>query len=377
MEVLVAEHAGQDCQLPAGKIVPNVLDERLNALRVVSAIDDEHRVLAHQLKSARPAHRLDALADLLVRDLPAALLKHARRGQRNGGIVELVLAEKRQTQGVKTLPVKDLTLERVREQMQRVEIRLVQRRIQRLAAFLEHRLDRRTLTVEHCVAAGLDDTGLGAGDLLQRVAQHFGVVETDVADHGSLRRRDDVRRVELAAHADLADNDVALVAGEILKADGCDHLKLGRALEDGFREWLYILGQLADIRIGDLFAVDLNALVEADEIRRGVQTGLVARLAQDGGDHRAGRALAVGAGHMDEFAFAFGVSHGVQKRLYALKAGNGALPANLMNITQSFIKSHDLGLPSVKTVKNSRDYSLSSVFCAAGQRRTAVKTLDL
>ena len=58
------------------------------------------------------------------------------------------------------------------------------------------------------------------------------MVETDVAQNGSFGRQDDVRRVKLAAHADLADDDVAFLALEVFKAQRCDHLKLGRLLKD-------------------------------------------------------------------------------------------------------------------------------------------------
>ena len=45
--------------------------------------------------------------------------------------------------------------------------------------------------------------------------------------------------------------------------------------------------------------VDLNAFRRLDQMRRREQTGANARRAQSGVDHRARRAFAVGAGHVD------------------------------------------------------------------------------
>ena len=81
--VLVGQNAGEDGQRAIRQIILNVLDERLNALRVVSAVDDEQRVLAPHVEPARPADIRKTLADLLVRDVPAALLHDGRCGERD------------------------------------------------------------------------------------------------------------------------------------------------------------------------------------------------------------------------------------------------------------------------------------------------------
>ena len=70
---------------------------------------------------------------------------------------------------------------------------------------------------------------------------------------------------------------------------------------------------------GNLLPVDLDALVEAENIGRRVKTRLVACRLKNRGEHRAGRALAVGAGDMDEFAGALGVIQFVEQRVDALK----------------------------------------------------------
>ena len=136
-----------------------------------------------------------------------------------------------------------------------------------VTARLNHSLDAFALPVAHRVAAGLDDAGLGRGDLLERVAQNLGVIETDVADDGGLGRQNHIRRVKFAAHADFADDHVAVLARKVRKADGGDELKLGWLIVHGVGQRLYGLGDLAQRLVRDVFAVDLDALVERDDIR--------------------------------------------------------------------------------------------------------------
>ena len=306
----------------------------------MSAVDDEQRVFAPHVKPARPADGGKSFADVLVRKVPTALLHDGRRGERNGCIVQLMVAKQRQLQRVEALPVEDLAGQIVGEQMNIGKIRLVKRCTDLFAPRLDHGLDRRRFTVNDRVAAGLDDAGLRCGDLLQRVAQHLRVVKADVADDCNLRRQNHICGVKFAAHADLTDNEVAVVTGKILKSQRRDHFKLGRLLEDRIREGLDILCDFADFLVGDLHAVDLDALIEADQVGAGVQARFVSGLCEHTGQHCAGRALTVRAGHMDKLQSALGMAHLVQQRADAFEAGDTALPADGMDIMQRFVKRH-------------------------------------
>ena len=232
VEILIAQNAGENCELAALEIVVNILHERLNALRVVPAVDDEKRLFAHELEASRPLHRLKPRADRLVREVPALGLERVHCRENDRRVVELMLAKERELQVLESSAGEDLTGKIVRLEPDGIKVRLVKRRADLLAAFFKDRLDGRLLPVDDSVAAGLDDTGLCRCDFLQRVAQNLGVVETDVAQNGGLRGQDDVRRVKFAAHADLADDDVAFLALEVFKAQRRDHLKLGRLLKD-------------------------------------------------------------------------------------------------------------------------------------------------
>ena len=195
----------------------------------------------------------------------------------------------------------DLTGQIVGNEVDIGKVRLVELRTDLFAPRLDHGFDRRRFAVDDRVAAGLDDAGLRRGDFLQRVAQHLGMIQTDVADDRGLRRQNDVRGVEFAAHADLADDQIAALTGKIFKAQRRDHFKLGRLLEDRIGQGLDVFCDLADVCVGDLHAANLDALVEPDEIGTGVQARFVSGLREHAGQHRAGRALAVCAGHVDEF----------------------------------------------------------------------------
>ena len=350
VEILIAQNAGEDRQLAALEIVVNILHERLNALRVVPAVDDEKRFFAHELEASRPLHRLKPRAHGLVREVPALGLERVHCRENDRRVVELVLAEKRKLQVLESSAGEDLAGKTVRLEPDGIKVRLVKRRADLLAAFFKDRLDGRLLPVDDSVAAGLDDPGLCRCDFLQRVAQNLGVVETNVAQNGSFGRQDDVRRVKFAAHADLADHDVAFFALEVFKAQRRDHLKLGRLLENRVRHGLNILGQFADGLVGDLLAVYLNALVEAENVGGRVETCFIARGLKDRGQHRAGRALAVRARDMDKFAGALRVPHFIEQRFDALEPGNAALPADSMDIVQCLFQRHNEKLLSLKSV---------------------------
>ena len=142
VEILVAEDAGEHREGPSGEIIVDVLDEGLDALRIVSAVDDEQRVFAPHVKPARPADGGKSFADVLVRKVPTALLHDGRRSERNGCIVQLMVAKQRQLQRVEALPVEDLAGQIVGEQMNIGKIRLVKRCTDLFAPRLDHGLDR-------------------------------------------------------------------------------------------------------------------------------------------------------------------------------------------------------------------------------------------
>ena len=330
--VLVGHAAVQEGDLPARQVVAKRLHQRVEALRVVAAVDDEQRVAREQLEPARPANRGKPLADGGFGDLPALCGEHLQRGQHSARVVQLMLAQQRNVQPAKRFPVEHLSVKPVRDERQRLHASAVQPRAVLSARLLEHGLDRGLLRVEHTVAAVLDDAGLRVGDLLHRIAEHLHVVEPDVDDDRRLGRRDDVGGIELAAQADFEHYDVARMARKILHRDAGDQLEFGRVFVEGVGQRLDAGRDLGQLAVGNGFVVDLHPLVEANDVRRGVQPRAVARGAEHVGQHRGGRSLAVRAGDVDEFELFLRVSHARKQRAGAAEAGDGAHPRYAVDV---------------------------------------------
>ena len=81
--------------------------------------------------------------------------------------------------------------------------------------------------------------------------------------------------------------------------------------------------------------------MEAIDVGRGVQSGAVAGLLQDGGGHRCGASLAVGARDVDEFQLLFGIAHAGQQLSGAPQTGRAALPADRMDVFNGLVCVHE------------------------------------
>ena len=151
------------------------------------------------------------------------------------------------------------------------------------------------LAADHGGGRALQDAGLFGGDLLQRLAQEARMV---VADRRDRRQSglDHVGRVEAAAHADLDHREIGRDARE------SEERRHRRDLEEGDR-LLAIdplgLGQyFVQQVVVDHLAGNADALVEAHQVRRGIDMDSVARGLGHGAQIGDQRTLAVGAGDM-------------------------------------------------------------------------------
>ena len=124
------------------------------------------------------------------------------------------------------------------------------------------------------------------------------MVVAELGDAADQRRLDDVGRVEPAAQPDLDDAGVGGRAGEGEKGGGGGRLEEAQLHRAGRFEHL---GQDGGQRlILDQPPGEADALVEADEMRAGIDMGLEPRRLQRGAQEGAGRALAVGAGDVED-----------------------------------------------------------------------------
>ncbi len=182
-----------------------------------------------------------------------------------------------------------------------------------LAGDLDRRLDARGLALDRrqCFARlrrhdrrhpRLENAGLLPRDLAYGIAEVLGVVERDRRDHAGQRVLDHIGRVQPSAQPDLEQEHIRRVARKKHEPGG------GRDLEHG--DGRAGIGALA---FGQRFAellvrgeasfmpgfAEAKALVEAHEMRRGVDVHGEPRRLQDRAHEGDGGALAVGAGDMD------------------------------------------------------------------------------
>lgn len=136
-----------------------------------------------------------------------------------------MFAEQRQLQVLESSAGEDLTGKTVRLQADRIEVRLVKLCADLLAARFKHRLHRRLLAVNDSVAAGLMIPDLVAA-IFSSVSPRTSVWSSPMLHRTRrLGGQDHVCRVKFAAHADLADYDVAFFALEVFKAQRRNHFK--------------------------------------------------------------------------------------------------------------------------------------------------------
>ena len=146
--------------------------------------------------------------------------------------------------------------------------------------------------------AALDDRGLLARDLGDRVAEPVHVVEVDVG-HDGHPAVPGVRRIEPPAQPDLDERDVRPDLGEPGEDDRRQQLELGRlavAARDPIGHAEHATDQPGEVVGGDRPPVDADPLAIGHEVRLGRRTDPIA----GGPERRVGEgehaALAVGAG---------------------------------------------------------------------------------
>ena len=184
-------------------------------------------------------------------------------------------------------------------------------------------------------AARTVDVSLLEADRLARVAEEGDVVDADRRDDGGVGV-DRVDGVKTAAEPDLEDHDVELVLAE----DPEDGER--RVFEVGER---HVAAGLLDRAEGvhEAFVVyfapvDYAALVEADEVRRGVHAGRVARRAVDALEHRAGRALAVRAAHGNDGSGREVEPHALDHGLHAIESEVDGLRVQHFDVREPRVK---------------------------------------
>ena len=165
--------------------------------------------------------------------------------------------------------------------------------------------------------ARFDDARLLRRNTGQCFPQPLLMIVLDVGDDTD-QGRNDISGIQPSAQTGFPDHQVALLLGEVAQGHNGHDLKEGGVL--GSRILPQIRGRRVTGRLpppflqqrlhlgdeppyiarGDRVTVDLDALTKGDQVRRGEQADAQARRPIDALQHRAGRALPVGAGDVDE-----------------------------------------------------------------------------
>ena len=145
---------------------------------------------------------------------------------------------------------------------------------------------------------GLKMPDLSRGDVLQRGAQHLGVVEADVGHHGHLAV-DHVGAVPPSSQSHLDHGHVDRFVGEPGQGGRGEQLEPGRALLHHRLDPRQGLELLDEGQVVDGLPVAGEALVDPAEVGAGVGADGEALSAQQGRGHGRRRSLAVGAGDVE------------------------------------------------------------------------------
>ena len=263
-------------------------------MRVVRHIEHQGRLAGHDLEAAGQIDRGQALAHGLGRHRQA-FAQGFERGQHARRIDELVGAAQRRVGHAAVAPAAPrpvpllavaTVVEVAADQPQVGANRLRMR---------DHRLRRHGIADDRRLARAHHLRLLGADRFAVR-AKVLGVVQVDAGDDGAIGI-DGIDRVVATAEADFEDHEIERCMGQQMGDGQRRELELGqrdvaaRGLDRGEMRQQFIGS--------DGLPADAAALLEVHQLRLLVQADAPARRQGDRLQHRAGGALAIGAGHRD------------------------------------------------------------------------------
>ena len=316
--ILVLHHAAQQHGAPPGQR-GHIIGQRLRALRIMGAVQQQRRLLPYPFQARRPARAPQSLGN---RRLIDAQRPQRADGQR--GVIALVRALQAEGQA---------------------DIR--RRHEKRRAHGLTVRCDdaphgRRGLRRQEQRHAGFGDAGLFPGNGFHRITQRPGMIQPNRRNGGALRHNH-VRRIQPSAQPHFHHGDIRSGAGEKQEGDRRADFEFRRqhALRaQRLHRVGHLAGQIGQHAVVNGRAVEAHALVVALQKRGCVQADALAGAAQRGVQKRADRTLAVGAGHVYGAKLSMRVSQARQQRAHILKPDFFPAPAGAMNKAQSLLVGH-------------------------------------
>ena len=197
---------------------------------------------------------------------------------------------------------------------------------------VQHALWRDGIAHDHR-PPGTHDAGFLETDAFAVLAQNGRVVDVDAGDHRTIGVHH-VDGIEPPPQPDFEDHGIQSCLGHDFQNGQGAELEIRQAhLTTGLLHRLEGLRQ--HHRRGRL-AVQTATLLEMHQMGRGVHPGLVPRFEQDGLEHGAGRALAVGSGHGDHRAVK-AQGHAIGHRLDAVQPHVDGHRVQLLTKSEPFL----------------------------------------
>ena len=128
------------------------------------------------------------------------------------------------------------------------------------------------------------------------------MIEVDAGEDGAIGI-DDVYRIQSTTKPHLKDHTLKCGLGKQEKRRERGELEIGQRNRGGpLARHLYTFKRIREDSVDDLDTIDADALIESQQVRRGIQPRAIAACAKHGFKHCAGRSLAIGTAHRDDRA---------------------------------------------------------------------------
>ena len=210
------------------QIILNILHQCLNALGIVTTVNNEKRRMADHIKSTGPFHILHSVSNVLLIDVPANYFQSIHNREHHGSVVELVVTQQRENKILSIAAVKYLTVQGMLFKSQGIKVSFHKLDMFFGTNLLIYRLYRRCAPIDNSIAVFFENTGFRFCNLLYGITQDLCVVKTNVCDNRHFRCLDYIGCVKCAAHADLQNDDVTLLSNKVFKSNAANQLKFGR-----------------------------------------------------------------------------------------------------------------------------------------------------
>ena len=285
---------------------------RTHTVRVVARIQDGQRLGAHNLQTARRAHRLKRGTHHVLGQLTLTAEERLHGGESHHGVLRLMRTVQGQRH-IRVLPRQAAQGQQLTADRKLTGDNAELHALKGEGCFLlagggeQHVRRFRVLCRRNQEAAGLDNAGLFGRNLGEGFAQHVGVVQTNRGDHGN-HAVGNVRGVPGAADTDLEHHHVHRLVRENREGEH------GNGLEEG-EGGLAAGGHLRvhNLQVGGDFlpnthkggvrygrAVNADTLGDAFEVRAGKAAHAQVVAEQQRLNHAGGAGLAVRAGDVDD-----------------------------------------------------------------------------